>query len=284
MLEELINNISQHLIDMSATQVLRLLHGIKKHCAPTMGIKLISNPNLHYHQQEIEKVALIKNDDPIVEVTLNITGMFGAAGIMPNHYTYDVLRNIKVHNTAMVDFLNLLQQGILEQFLQAKLLGILVRNSDYPELIDLLKCLMGGSQFANEQLLAYLPSLQQPHVTANTLAWIMTEQLQCKVEIIENSKRYFPLPDTNAFCLGKDNQLGKTTIAGNYVRADHQHITVKIYVKNALECHRLYHDAAFQTKLTQLLQSIVGFAQAYLIDYNIEDVTDNEICLGFSSL
>jgi type VI secretion system protein ImpH len=124
--EALVRELVEHIHSFRFFQAVRLLQNASPERAPVglfghpgdEAVRFAANPNLAFPAGEIQDLEL-PPDSPRWNMTVNFMGLVGHMGVLPHHYSVEVMERNRARDFALRDFLDLFHHRLLALFYRA---------------------------------------------------------------------------------------------------------------------------------------------------------------------
>lgn len=265
-------------------------------------MRFCSGLRASFAKQSVEQVVLKpaeRKAKPHYELTVNMLGLTGASGVLPQHYTTLTLQRVKKQDHALADFFNLFNHRLISLYYRAWAKYRLVVAEE-------------GSRLQPQSRSPYLLALQalagQPHSrhgdpriyyaghfsrfvrSAASLETLLTDFLGHAVQVQTFVGKWLHLEQADRLRIGShqrgaNNRLGDGVLLGNRIWDVQSRMRIVIGWMTHSEYEAIMPGSPAFSQLKQIVDSFVAAHIDYRIEYKIRDAKlirhlGHGLCLG----
>ena len=252
---------------------------------PDKKLRFVQNASLEFPQQEF---AAVNHDDAQQHMTVltNFLGLLGATGVMPTHYTEDLLHQLKAKNYAQKEFYDIFHQRIIELFYAADQAlspiidadAINLNPSQHSAIQHYLCDLLGIDYQTNHVALQHNSFYANPTPSAAKLAQILRANTLLNITVQQSMPITENIPTQYCNQLNAEKSynmlLNTDFVLGDRARFDHAYFLIVVTAECLNEFTRIKRD-------TRIMENIQHHARAYAgnaFKFNIEiQIDEREI-------
>jgi type VI secretion system protein ImpH len=206
--------------------------------APQEIMRFRSAPALSFPVSAIKAIQLAAHSrSRLNELEVSFIGLFGAGGVLPNHYTELIIRRAQAKDTALKDFLDIFNHRIISLFYRSwekRHFYIGYENAQSrpgkrDHFTQALTCLIGNgapqlqerSVISDEKFLFYAGLFARLPRSAMVLQMLLADCFAAPVEVMQFQGKWLAVAPKNCTrLLGREkllkayNQLGRDTLLG----------------------------------------------------------------------
>ena len=267
MSKSILNNISSFV---------QLMRKINNHM-PEKSIHFSQNPSLQFPDREFAK---IEDDDAQHQITVltNFLGLIGATGVMPVHYTEDILHQLRSKNYAQKEFYDFFHQRIIAIFYAADQALAPIIDTDATNLehikqsaIQKYLCdLLGIDYQPNNMALQHSSFYANPTPSAAKLEQILRANTLLNIHVQQNYAISETIPQQYTNHLENTTSINMTLtknfVLGDRVRLDHVYFLIIVAAQNFNEFVHLQCDTHIKNTIKQHASAYSGNAFKFHIE------------------
>lgn len=236
------------------------------------------------------EVHALAEKGPHTDVTVSLMGLNGPAGVLPEHYSQIVLEELRHKNTALRDFLDILNHRALSLFVRAMekyRLGLLYERAGHESedtISQALAALLGilPDAFRRRQavpdatLLFYAGHFSRRTRTAGALAQVLSDFFEQPVTIRQFQGRWVSLPESEQTRLGKERgagryaALGESAVIGARIWDVQGSFRVCLGPLGYIEFRSFMPDGVEMAELVALTRTYVGAALSFDVQLTLK--------------
>lgn len=263
-------------------QLVRLLHN---YCN-NKTVAFAANTDLAFPGMDVSNII---NTQTSITLKQNLFNLAGQNGILPDHVTENLLQLLEEKDPALLDFLNVFTNNLVEKYYEAWSCGqFYIRYeqqqhdswSDYS--INLLGSLLGlDTKVANQQLaqntyLHYAGILSQNVRTKQGLQAILSDFFNLPISIQEFDGRWVDIKPNERTCLGSKNgnynSLGMNSMLGERIWHIQNSFRIIVGILDYTDFLKLLPNQ----QMLQTMKEIVKFYCGAEYDFNIEIIINHK--------
>ncbi|HEY7336462.1 MAG TPA: type VI secretion system baseplate subunit TssG [Bryobacteraceae bacterium] len=247
-------------------------------------VRFRAHPSTVFPASEIQSLT-VSADRPVA-VEVNFMGLFGPQGVLPLYYTELIAERARVHDTALLDFLDIFNHRMISLFYRAwEKYRVPISHEQGEDrvslrLLDFIG--LGTSGLRNRQALpddslVYYSGLlsQQPRCASN-LEGLLADYFDVPVEVEQFVGAWRRLDESAQFCMadeiGFSEQLGVGAVVGDEIWDTQGRVRLKIGPMPI----RRYLDFLPSGSANAPLRSIVEFYAGCEIDFEAQLILDRK--------
>lgn len=266
-----LNNVS------SFVQLMRQI----KNTLPAEKLRFVQNPNMQFPQKDFAKIAHNEAQQQLTVLT-NFLGLLGATGVMPVHYTEEILHQLKAKNYAQKEFYDIFHQRIIELFYAAdQALAPIIdadatnfKHIEQSAIQHYLCDLLGINYQLENSALQHNSFYANPTPSAAKLAQILRANTLLNIDVQQNRAVSETIPEQ--YCNQLSNNasinmlLDETFVLGDRARLDHVYFLIIVNAENFAEFVRLQCDKNILQIIQQHARAYAGNAFKFNVEIKLE--------------
>lgn len=216
-------------------------------------IRFRAVPSLSFPVSEIKKIEISKT----IEIFVTFMGLIGPSGVLPNHYTEEVIQRLQERDTALSDFFDVFHHRTISLFYQAwKKYRFYIDSYQFKTILSALI----GQQTPSEAMLFYAGHFSRQVRSAIALENILSDHFDMPVAVKQFQGSWLVLKESEVTRLGEQpyNQLGSTAMLGKQLRSVGQKFLVCIGPVSYPEFLKLLPHQHKLNALLKLTRDYVG--------------------------
>lgn len=260
-------------------------------------IKFSNNPSLQFASTDIADLQI--SPEKYANLTINFMGLTSPQGLLPIHYTEQILHLLQAKEPALAECLNWLQQRTFAFFYQAWRKHHAVQTE--PTVVHLLQGLTGqrlvmqratSSMPANFYIYYAQHFYKQP--TASSLSQLLSDYFATPIVVKELQGEWLQIASeqtTRLQTIGEaNNRLGIDMTAGNRIWQCQHKFRLRIGPLNTQQLAQFLPSGTALLTLKRLVRSCIGAQLQFALQVVIKadcipawQLNDNSLQLGWST-
>jgi type VI secretion system protein ImpH len=244
-------------------------------------IRFKSDPSLRFPVSEIAEIQINQH----INITITFTGLFGASGFLPHHYTELIIQRLQLKDFALKNFLDIFNHRMISLFYKSHEKYHFYLN---PENVNhIVSCLTGVSEttvenasLSKENYLFYAVYFAHSKRSAKNLENMLADFFSTSVVITQFQGQWAPLSSSQLSRLsGKPNswnQLGCNTIIGQKVWDEQSNFRITLGPLTQNQFNNFLPGNIFLSKLMDLTKRYIGASLNFDIQFilNANEIPD----------
>jgi len=255
-------------------QLIRCLNNEYKREQKPLIINYRANPSLAFPKRQVESYR-IKHQQ--VNIIVNILIAIGAGGVLPLHYTENLLKQLKSHHTAFKDFLDIFHHRIIEYYYtswqnQQLLVDFeksILDKHEFSTGIETLSSLLGESYQYRNIKFPHIQYFSSSKRSKEKLIMILNSVINNRIEIDTQKSHWEKIPDSMLFNSTNGNILGETWLLGNEIRMDNSYFTVIVFANSMDDYQQLLDNDVMLNSICYLTREYMGFSYRFAINVTL---------------